>query len=61
MSEADGSVVESLPSPSLQRWVTVVVDSEQDAQQRQQMGAAGIHFAARFDWQRSADILKRYL
>ncbi|MBQ39268.1 MAG: hypothetical protein CME04_23020 [Gemmatimonadaceae bacterium] len=32
-----------------------------DVGRRQRMGAAGIRFAARFDWQRSADILKRYL
>jgi len=32
-----------------------------DADRRQQMGAGGVGFAARFDWQRSADILKRYL
>ena len=32
-----------------------------DADRRQQMGAAGIRFAARFDWQRSADLLKPYL
>ncbi|MDA0336389.1 MAG: glycosyltransferase [bacterium] len=32
-----------------------------DAQRRQRMGDAGVHFAARFDWQESADILKRYL
>ncbi len=32
-----------------------------DAERRRQMGAAATHFAARFDWKHSADILKQYL
>jgi glycosyltransferase involved in cell wall biosynthesis len=32
-----------------------------DPQRRQQMDDAGMRFAARFDWQRSADILRQYL
>jgi glycosyltransferase involved in cell wall biosynthesis len=48
----DGDDVESLQQALL---------SLADEERRQRMGAAGIRFAVRFDWQRSADILRRYL
>lgn len=48
----DGDDVESLQQALL---------SLADEERRLRMGAAGIRFAARFDWQRSADILRRYL
>lgn len=48
----DGDNVESLQDALLQL---------ADADRRQQMGTAGLAFAARFDWQRSADLLKPYL
>lgn len=32
-----------------------------EAEQRQRMGAAGLDFAARFTWERSAEVLRQYL
>jgi phosphatidylinositol alpha-1,6-mannosyltransferase len=55
--EATGLLVDGDDIKSLQHALLQLADP----QRRQQMDDAGMRFAARFDWQRSADILRQYL